>query len=234
MLKPDYDKLQNTLGYQFKDLSVLKLALTHSSFAHERPGQTKGQYNERIEYLGDAVLELIVSDYLYYNYPEKSEGEMTRTRASLVCEFTLAACAREISLGEYIFLCKGEDVTGGRKRDSILSDAFEAILGAIYVDGGFEPARAFISRILLKDIEHKQLFYDSKTCLQELVQAKKNQQLQYVIVKESGPEHNKQFVAEVQINGAVIAEGKGHSKKTAEQQAAYAALLKLKGKEKGQ
>lgn len=232
MFQPDFDKLQDTISYHFQDLSNLRLALTHSSFAHECPRPTKGQYNERIEYLGDAVLELIVSDYLYRNYPEKSEGEMTKTRASLVCEFTLAACAREISLGDYIFLSKGEDMTGGRNRDSILSDAFESVLGAIYLDGGFVPASAFIHSILLKDIESKQLFYDAKTSLQEVVQSKKNQVLTYNIVGEEGPEHNKEFIAQACINNQVIGTGRGHTKKAAEQHAAYEALLKLQKTEK--
>ena len=228
MFQPDFKKLQGTLSYQFQDISFLRLALTHSSYAHECPRPTKGQFNERIEYLGDAVLELIVSDYLYRQYPDKSEGEMTKTRASLVCEFTLATCAREISLGDYIFLSKGEDMTGGRNRDSILSDAFESVLGAIYMDGGLEPAKSFIHRILLKDIAHKQLFYDAKTSLQEVVQAEKNQVLTYVIIGEEGPEHNKEFIAQARLNEEVIGTGRGHTKKAAEQHAAYEALLKLK------
>ena len=182
MFQPNLDELQKNLNYQFKDIMHLRLALTHSSYAHECPRPTKGQYNERIEFLGDAVLELIVSEYLYCNYPNKTEGEMTKTRASLVCEFTLAACAREIHLEDYIYLSRGEDMTGGRKRDSILSDAFESVLGAIYLDGGYEPAKKFIHSILLKDIDSKQLFYDAKTTLQEIVQAKKNQVLSYSII----------------------------------------------------
>lgn len=227
MFQPDLDELQKKLNYRFKDIMHLRLALTHSSYAHECPRPTKGQYNERIEFLGDAVLELIVSEYLYCNYPDKTEGEMTKTRASLVCEFTLAACAREIQLENYIYLSRGEDMMGGRNRDSILSDAFESVLGAIYLDGGYEPAKAFVQTILLKDIDSKQLFYDAKTTLQEVVQAKKNQVLSYSIIGEEGPEHNKEFIAQVSINGKVIGNGRGHTKKAAQQHAAYQALLQM-------
>lgn len=228
MAMTDFMSLQKTLGYTFKDQNHLQLALTHSSYAHEHPKATKGQYNERIEYLGDAVLELIVSDYLYKNYPKKSEGEMTKTRASLVCEYSLAQCAKEISLGDYIYLSKGEDLTGGRFRDSILSDAFEAVLGAIYLDGGFEPVQQFVTKILLTDIESKQLFYDAKTTLQEIVQANKGDVLAYKLVGEEGPEHNKEFLVEAYLNDNKIGEGKGRTKKAAEQHAAYEAILKMK------
>ena len=228
MFQPDLDKLQDKIGYHLNDEAYLRLALTHSSFAHECPRPTKGQYNERVEYLGDAVLELIVSDYLYRNYPDKSEGEMTKTRASLVCEYTLAVCAREVGIDQYIYLSKGEEMTGGRNRDSIVSDSFEAVLGAIYLDGGYEEAKRFIHGILLKDIENKQLFYDAKTRLQEVVQSNKNQVLTYEILGEEGLEHNKTFIAEARINGKPIGSGRGHTKKEAEQRAAYEALLKLK------
>lgn len=224
----DFMSLQKTLGYTFRDQNHLQLALTHSSYAHEHPKATKGQYNERIEYLGDAVLELIVSDYLYKNYPEKSEGEMTKTRASLVCEYSLAQCAKEISLGDYIYLSKGEDMTGGRLRDSILSDAFEAVLGAMYLDGGFEVVQQFVTKILLTDIESKQLFYDAKTTLQEIVQANKGDTLSYKLVGEEGPEHNKEFLVEAYLNDVKIGVGKGRTKKAAEQHAAYEAILKMK------
>jgi ribonuclease-3 len=152
---------------------------------------------------------------------------MTKTRASLVCEYSLAACARELVLGDYLFLSKGEDVTGGRQRDSILADALESLFGAIYLDGGIEPASALIHRILLKDIESKQLFYDAKTILQELVQSKKNQVLVYRVVKEEGPDHNKEFTIEAVLNDEVVGRGVGRSKKSAEQQAAYEALMNL-------
>lgn len=224
----DYSQFEENIGYTFRDKNQLRLALTHSSFANENPKIFGGQYNERIEFLGDAVLELIVSDYLYNNFPEKDEGAMTRTRASLVCEFTLAQCARQINLGSFIYLSRGEELTGGRKRDSILSDAFESVLGAIYLDGGYEPARSFVHRILLTDIESKELFYDAKTRLQEIVQEKKGQSLNYSIVKETGPEHDKHFTAQVDVNGKVLGVGEGHTKKNAEQHAAYQALLTLK------
>ncbi|MCR4716402.1 MAG: ribonuclease III [Lachnospiraceae bacterium] len=224
----DYDSLEKELGYSFNDRAYLKLALTHSSYAHENMKETNGEYNERIEYLGDAVLELIVSDYLYRNYKNSSEGQMTKTRASLVCEYTLANCAREIKLSDSILLSNGEDMTGGRYRDSILSDAFESVLGAMYLDGGITPVAAFVKRILLTDIEHKELFYDAKTSLQEQVQARKGDKLEYVIVAETGPEHSKIFTAEARVNGKVIGVGEGKTKKSAEQHAAYQALMKMK------
>ena len=227
-MNTDYEALEKDLDYKFKDIGLLKLALTHSSYAHEHAKETKGEYNERIEFLGDAVLELIVSDYLYNNYEKLSEGKMTKTRASLVCEYTLASCAREIKLSEYIRLSKGEDGTGGRYRDSILSDAFESVLGAMYLDGGMTPVAAFVKKILLNDIEHKQLFYDAKTTLQEQVQAHKGDKLEYVLVGEEGPEHNKVFKAEARVNGEVIGVGEGKTKKSAEQHAAYQALLEMK------
>ncbi|MBQ2276820.1 MAG: ribonuclease III, partial [Lachnospiraceae bacterium] len=161
-------------------------------------------------------------------YPEKNEGELTKLRASLVCEHTLAICATEISLGECINLSKGEDRTGGRQRPSILSDAFESVIGAIYLDGGFEYAKQFIEKILLKDIEHKQLFYDAKTILQEIVQGEENESLTYELVAESGPDHCKEFTVVAKINDKIIGNGNGKTKKAAEQMAAYHAILELK------
>ena len=164
------EELENKLGYHFHDRRLLEHALCHSSYANERHWD-RLQNNERLEFLGDAVLELATSEFLYQNYPTMPEGEATRTRASIVCEQTLALCARDLGLGEWLRLGKGEELTGGRDRDSITSDAMEALLGAIYLDGGFANAKEFVHHFILNDIEHKKLFYDSKTILQELIQS---------------------------------------------------------------
>ena len=216
-------------GYQFKDRNGLIHALTHSSYANERHMDKTG-CNERLEFLGDAVLELMTSEYLFRTYGKMPEGEMTKLRAGLVCEQTLAGCARELELGDYILLGRGEEVTGGRKRNSILSDALEAVIGAIYLDGGFASAKEFIHRFILTDIDRKQLFYDSKTILQEMVQGRSQSQdmLHYKLTGESGPEHDKQFKGQVEIGGVVCGAGTGHTKKAAEQEAAYQAILKLR------
>ncbi len=220
-------KLEQTIGYQFHNIDLLYQAVTHTSYANEHRYEGV-KHNERMEFLGDAVLELVVSQFLYKEYPEKNEGELTKLRASLVCEHTLAICATEISLGECINLSKGEDRTGGRQRPSILSDAFESVIGAIYLDGGFEYAKQFIEKILLKDIEHKQLFYDAKTILQEIVQGEENESLTYELVAESGPDHCKEFTVVAKINDKIIGNGNGKTKKAAEQMAAYHAILELK------
>lgn len=222
-------ELEEQIGYCFQDKSYLKLALTHSSYSNENKSHKK-ENNERMEYLGDAVLELSVSDYLYYEYPEKHEGELTKIRSSLVCERTLSRCARDISLGRYLFLSKGEDMTGGRDRDSILSDAFEALIGAIYLDGGLENARKFIDTYLLKDVEDKTLFYDAKTILQEMVQADSKKKLAYHLIKEEGPDHCKKFTVQTWIGDEPIAIGVGKTKKAAEQMAAYKTILLRKNK----
>ena len=219
-------ELQNTIGYSFKNDRLLSHALTHSSYANEKHWD-KTKCNERLEFLGDAVLELLSSDFLFKNYPTMPEGEMTKLRASLVCEPTLAFCAEAISLGDYLYLGKGEDLTGGRNRKSILSDAMEAVIGAIYLDGGFANAKEFIMKFILTDIDKKQLFYDSKTILQEVVQGE-HEQLSYVLTEESGPDHDKSFTVEVHIGDKCVSMGKGHTKKAAEQEAAYKALLILK------
>ena len=189
-------------------------------------GKTK--CNERLEFLGDAVLELLSSDFLFKNYPTMPEGEMTKLRASLVCEPTLAFCAEAISLGDYLYLGKGEDLTGGRKRPSVVSDAMEAMIGAIYLDGGLANAKEFVLRFILNDIEHKQLFYDSKTILQEMVQAEFKDSLVYELLKEEGPDHNKTFEVSVKVGGRVIGRGVGRTKKAAEQVAAYHGICELK------
>ena len=184
--------------------------------------------NERLEFLGDAVLELTSSEFLFEKYSQMPEGELTKKRASMVCEPTLALCARELSLGEYLLLGKGEEATGGRRRDSIVSDAMEALIGAIYLDGGFANAKEFVQRFILNDIENKQLFYDSKTTLQEIVQGRYEEDVRYVLLREEGPDHNKSFYMQALLGEKVLGEGCGHTKKAAEQQAAYCAIKKLK------
>lgn len=219
--------LEDTIGYSFKDKNLLLLALTHSSYANEHKKSRKGN-NERLEFLGDAVLELTISDYLFHRYPNQDEGKLTKLRSSLVCEYTLSICAKDISLGKYLLLSRGEESTGGRERDSILSDAFEAIIGAIYIDGGFDKAVAFIQENLLKDVEDKQLFYDAKTILQEMVQSEGLGKLSYKLTAEEGPAHNKEFTVKVQIGDKEYASGQGKSKKSAEQIAAYQTILQLR------
>ena len=219
-------KFQSIIGYSFNDEELLKQALTHSSYANEKHLK-KLSDNERLEFLGDAVLELTSSEFLFANYPNLTEGELTKLRASIVCEPTLAACTEAIHLGHFLFLGKGEDQTGGRKRKSVLSDALEAVIGAIYLDGGFANAKEFVQKFILTDIEKKQLFYDSKTILQEVVQGQ-HESLSYVILEESGPDHDKNFTVGVMIGEKQISTGTGHTKKSAEQEAAYRALLLLK------
>ena len=183
--------------------------------------------NERLEFLGDAVLELTSSEFLFSHYPKLTEGQLTKLRASIVCEPTLAQCTQELHLGDYLFLGKGEDQTGGRNRKSVLSDAMEAVIGAIYLDGGFANAKEFVLKYILTDIENKHLFYDSKTILQEVVQGE-HEQLTYVLLDEQGPDQDKTFTVGVLIGRKEISTGTGHTKKAAEQEAAYQALLVLK------
>lgn len=216
---------EERIGYTFSNPELLVTALTHSSYSNEKRLK-KYECNERLEFLGDAVLELVASERIFTEHPKKPEGDMTRIRASYVCEPTLALCAREICLGDYLYLGKGEDLTGGRERDSILSDAMEATIGAVYLDGGFQSAKEYIERIILKDIEKKKLFYDSKTYLQEIVQREHNA-MEYTLLKEEGPDHNKSFLVAVVIDGNQVATGKGRTKKKAEQAAAYEAILML-------
>ena len=221
------EELENKLGYHFHDRRLLEHALCHSSYANERHWD-RLQNNERLEFLGDAVLELATSEFLYQNYPTMPEGEATRTRASIVCEQTLALCARDLGLGEWLRLGKGEELTGGRDRDSITSDAMEALLGAIYLDGGFANAKEFVHHFILNDIEHKKLFYDSKTILQEQIQSETEEPIHYELVKEEGPDHNKRFTVNVVLGEKVLGSGSGRTKKAAEQEAAYLALLARK------
>ena len=223
-------ELEKRIGYHFQNPELLEKALRHSSYANEHK-MNRIECNERLEFLGDAVLELVSSEHLFAQFPQMPEGELTRLRASLVCEPTLAFCTRAIDLGKYLYLGKGEDLTGGRNRKSILSDALEAVIGAIFLDGGFANAKEFVLKYILTDIEHKQLFYDSKTILQEIVQAGYNEELNYQLIREEGPDHDKRFVVEARIGVKSIGEGMGHTKKAAEQEAAYQALLKLKQQE---
>lgn len=221
------EELEKRIGYIFHNKALLKQALTHSSFRNEQKINRRQDY-ERLEFLGDAVLELTTSDFLYHAYPDMAEGQMTKLRVTYVCEPALAYCAREIELDRFIRLGKGEENTGGRKRDSIISDVMEAVIGAIYLDGGMEEAKAFIHCFILSDLENKQLFYDSKTVLQEILQKQNAESISYELVDEIGPEHNKQFVVKAYIGEQFISKGIGKSKKMAEQQAAYEAILILK------
>ncbi len=224
----DLEGFQKKIGYKYNDVKLLINALTHSSYANEKKtGNFKN--NERLEFLGDAVLEVTSSDYIYRNHADMDEGQMTRLRASIVCEPTLALCAKDINLSEYIMLGKGEEQTGGRKRASIISDAFEALIGSIYLDGGFASAKEFILKFVMTDLDDKQLFYDSKTILQEVVQAE-GKEVEYELISEKGPEHDKVFEVTASASGMFEVGGKGHTKKAAQQQAAYNALLYLKKK----
>ena len=207
----------------------MKQALTHSSFANEQKINKLKDY-ERLEFLGDAVLELVSSEFLFRENPQMPEGQLTKLRASMVCEPALAYCAKDIDLGSYILLGRGEEYTGGRYRSSITSDVMEAIIGAIFLDGGIENAKKHIYRFILSDLENKILFLDSKTILQEEIQKKKDAQLRYELIGESGPDHNKQFTVDAYLNDVLIGSGTGRTKKAAEQQAAYEALLKMKGR----
>ena len=216
-------ELEEVIQYKFRDVSLLRRALTHTSYANEHRKQNL-KHNERLEFLGDAILELVSSEFLYRKYPEKAEGELTKLRASMVCEPTLALCAKDWNMGKYILLGKGEEANGGRKRDSIVSDAVEALIGAIYLDGGFANAKEFVYHFILKDIENKQLFYDSKTILQEIIQGKNIGNVKYELIREEGPDHDKSFYVALKIEDKVVSEGCGHTKKAAEQQAAYKAI----------
>lgn len=224
------DGLQERLGYKFNNINLLKNALTHSSYANEvRDGFSS---NERLEFLGDSVLSIVVSDYIYKHYPNMPEGELTKLRASLVCEKSLCAFSRELELGNYLMLGKGEEKGGGRERDSILADAFEAVLAAIYLDGGMEPARRHVMNFVLRELQHTddEVFKDYKTALQEIIQRNPEEAVSYILTGESGPDHDKEFTVEVRLNSNVIGKGTGKNKKRAEQMAAKEALM-LMGEE---
>ncbi|MDO4607712.1 MAG: ribonuclease III [Clostridia bacterium] len=220
--------LEAKLNYKFNNIKLLKNALIHSSYANEVRGNT--QSNERLEFLGDSVLSVIVSDHLYQKYPNMPEGELTKLRASLVCEKSLCALSRELHIGEYLMLGHGEDKNGGRERDSILADAFESVLAAIYLDGGMQAAVNHIMNTVLRDLEHHSddSFKDYKTTLQEIIQRNPEESVSYILIDETGPDHNKLFTVEVRLNSNVIGTGSGKNKKTAEQMAAKQAL-KLMG-----
>ncbi len=222
----DLEELQTSLGYHFKDESLLNHALTHPSFSNEN-GDPKEASNQRLEFLGDAVLELISSVFLFHREPVIQEGVMTKLRAALVCEPTLAESARRLKLGDYIILGKGEAREGINRRDSVLSDTFEAVIGAIYLDGGMEPAKKFVTELVLCDIENKELYKDAKTMLQEY-SSQNRKDLKYELLTEEGPCHDRTYRIAVQIDSVVYGEGEPPSKKKAEQAAAYQALLKIK------
>lgn len=221
------EELELRIGYYFKNKMLIKQALTHSSFTNEQKINKYGNY-ERLEFLGDAVLELVSSEFLFNQEPEITEGKMTKLRSSYVCEPALAFCAKDLELGQFIRLGKGEEQSGGRDRDSIIADVVEAIIGAIYLDSGLLEAKAFIHRFILNDLENKQLFYDSKTILQEKVQKEYHTTVIYELLDVTGPEHQKVFTVRACIGERTFPEGCGKSKKDAEQQAAYAAICELK------
>lgn len=215
-------QLQNNIGYTFKNEALLSRALTHSSYANEYH-VTAGD-NERLEFLGDSVLGFITAEYLFSNHRDFPEGELTKLRAYAVCEKSLFSYAKEIELGKYLKLGKGEERTGGRNRASVLSDAFEAVIAAIYLDGGMEEAKKFVLRFVVPYVEAKPTFKDYKTMLQEVVQQNHGEALEYVLISESGPDHDKHFEMEVHLNSNVLGHGIGGSKKKAEQNAAKEAL----------
>ena len=220
-------ELEKTIDYSFKNKRLLKTALTHSSYANENK---MDYYNERLEFLGDSVLGIVISDHLFVNNPNLPEGKLTKTRARIVCETSLDKTSRSIGLGDYLFLGKGEELTGGRSRTSILADAFEALIAAIYLDSGFEQAKYFIlcrMKSIIDEAVNDKLFIDYKTHLQELIQKRSSGRLNYQIYKEEGPDHAKIFFSRVTVNGSEIGNGKGNNKKEAEQEAAQMALSEL-------
>ncbi len=218
------EQLEKNLKYTFKNKELLSNALTHSSYANEKKGGAKS--NERLEFLGDSVLSIIVSEHIYNNFPNLPEGQLTRIRASLVCEKTLCSFSRQLEIGDFLLLGKGEKANGGASRPSILADAFEAVLAAIYLDGGIQPAKRHVLRFVQSELTHLENdnFKDYKTELQEIIQRNPEEKLTYVLIGESGPDHDKCFTVQVHLNSNVIGEGSGHSKKNAEQAAAKKAL----------
>lgn len=228
-MKVELRILEEKIGYVFREKELLNKAVMHSSYANEKH-LPKCECNERLEFLGDAVLELISSEFLFFQHSTMPEGELTKTRASIVCEQALSFCAKELKLGKFLLLGKGEDATGGRKRDSVISDALEALIGAIYLDGGFASAKEFVHRFILNDLEHKKLFFDSKTILQEKIQGSITEAISYRLMKEEGPDHDKLFQVSLYIGESEYSVGKGRTKKAAEQEAAYKAIIKLEKK----
>ena len=219
--------LEAAIGYKFQNIQLLQNALTHSSYANER-WHNSLLSNERLEFLGDSVLGMLVAEYLYHNFPNRPEGELTRMRADMVCEQTLAAAANRIGIGDHLLLGHGEEQGGGRKRNSILADAMESVIAACFLDGGIEAALKIVQQYILVEVPVNRLHnVDYKTRLQELVQQKKNQVLSYKLVGQSGPDHDKKFDVEVALNGQTVGVGSGSSKKRAEQDAACQAIRKL-------
>ena len=219
--------LEAAIGYRFQNITLLQNALTHSSYANER-WHNSLKSTERLEFLGDSILGMVVAEYLYKKFPDRPEGELTRMRADMVCEKTLASVAARINLGQHLMLGNGEEQGGGRSRDSILADAVESVIAASFLDGGMAAARSFIEKFILVEVPVRKMHNaDYKTSLQELIQQKKNQTLSYALVGESGPDHDKRFEVEVSLNGRVIGTGTGSSKKRAEQMAAQSALESL-------
>lgn len=229
MNNTNLSKFENTIGYNFNNIELLKKAFTHSSYANEKHIE-KYDNNERLEFLGDAILELVISDFIYCKFPRMPEGELTKLRAGTVCESSLAEKARRIDIGEFLMLGKGEEATGGRDRDSILADTFEAVIGAIYLDGGIAAAKLYILEQLEPTVNKINIslnIIDCKTRLQEEIQKVSKEPLHYEIINETGPDHNKVFTSVVKHNGMVLGTGSGKSKKEAEQAAAATALKEM-------
>jgi ribonuclease-3 len=226
MLLEKLNEFEEKINYSFKNKKNIILALTHSSYANENRNE-KLQSNERLEFLGDAVLNIIISETIYNNYSNLSEGQLTKVRANIVCEQSLVICSNNIEIGKFLLLGKGEDLSGGRTRTSILSDAFEAVIGAVYMDGGMKNAKKFVLQQmehLIKDSVSGIIFLDYKTQFQEIVQKDGEKKIIYEIIEEKGPDHDKEFVAQVKVMDSVVGKGKGKSKKEAEQAAAKAAM----------
>ncbi len=218
------NELEEKIEYHFKNQGYLKTALTHSSYANET--KAAGGSNERLEFLGDSILGVVVADYLFKNFPDLPEGDLTKKRAALVCEKACCGFSKQLDIGKHLLLSHGEQNSGGRTRSSILADAFESVIAAIYMDGGMEEARKFILRFVLPLLQtaKPKAFKDYKTALQEIIQQNPEERLEYVLIGESGPDHDKHFTVEVHLNSNVIGKGGGRSKKEAEQQAAREAM----------
>lgn len=226
MNRLNLEEFERKMEYTFQDKSLLVLALTHSSYANELK-KGSNENNERLEFLGDAVLDMVVSEYMFRQFPDMPEGELTKLRAAVVCEGSLAELSRKFGLGRCILLGRGEESTGGRSRDSILADGFEAVIGAVCIDGGITAAVSYVERFMIEQIAFTKNNFrslDCKTHLQEMIQKISKVPLQYEIVGEEGPDHDKKFVAQVRHDGQVLGEGSGKSKKEAEQNAANNAL----------
>lgn len=226
-------QIETRLNYVFKDKNYLIRALTHSSYANENK-KDRMKNNERLEFLGDSVLGLVISEYLYSNHINLEEGQLTKIRAKIVCESSLGEASRALDIGEFMYFGRGEELTGGRVRTSILSDAFEAVIAAMYLDGGIEVVRGFVLNHMKEIIDNAsqgRLFTDFKTQLQEVIQVKKGNRIRYEIFKEEGPDHSKLFYTNVKLNDDVIGIGSGRSKKESEQEAAKEGLKWLKNNE---